>query len=122
VEFVGPGTDIALGLYRVAPFYYYPGFNKPNGTGECIVSLAAWNVLESDLKSVVAHACAVEASFALAEMERLNTEALAVLTGQHRVQLRAFPQDLIAAARSISGDVLGDLGGRRRRARHETCA
>jgi hypothetical protein len=22
----------------VAPFYYYPGFNKPNGTGECIVA------------------------------------------------------------------------------------
>ena len=21
-----------LGLYRYAPFYYYPGFNKPNGT------------------------------------------------------------------------------------------
>src|ERR1043166_7990214 len=38
-EFVGPGSDIALGLYRVAPFYYGPGFNKPNGTGECIVSL-----------------------------------------------------------------------------------
>src|SRR5258708_33669922 len=39
VEFVGPRTDIALGLYRVAPFYYYPGFNKPDGTGERIVSL-----------------------------------------------------------------------------------
>ena len=51
VEFVGPGTDIALGLYRVAPFYYYPGFNKPNGTGECIVSLAAWNELDAELKS-----------------------------------------------------------------------
>ena len=102
VEFVGPGTDIALGLYRVAPFYYYPGFNKPNGTGECIVSLNAWNALDAELKSIVAHACAVEANFALAEMERLNTEALAALTGQHRVQLRAFPQDLIAAARGIS--------------------
>ena len=34
-EFVGPGSDIALGLYRVAPMYYAPGFNKPNGTGEC---------------------------------------------------------------------------------------
>src|SRR5205807_639406 len=89
VEFVGPGTDIALGLYRVAPFYYYPGFNKPNGTGECIVSLNAWNALDSELQSIVAHACAVEANFALAEMERLNTEALAALTGQHRVQLRA---------------------------------
>ena len=27
-EFVGPGTDIALGLYRVASSYYYPGFNN----------------------------------------------------------------------------------------------
>jgi len=45
-------------------------------------------------------------------MERLNTEALVALTGQHRVQLRAFPQDLIAAARGISGEVLGDLGGK----------
>src|SRR5262245_48585505 len=76
VEFVGPGTDIALGLYRVAPFYYYPGFNKPNGTGECIVSLAAWEALDAELKAIVAHACAGEANFALAEMERLNTEAL----------------------------------------------
>ena len=86
-EFVGPGTDIALGLYRVAPFYYGPGFNKPNGTGECIVSLKAWNSLDAELKAIVAHACATEATFALAEMERLNTEALAALTGQHRVQL-----------------------------------
>ena len=112
VEFVGPGTDIALGLYRVAPFYYYPGFNKPNGTGECIVSLAAWNALDNELKSIVAHACAVEASFALAEMERLNTEALVALTGQHRVQLRAFPQDVVAAARGTGRDVLGELAGR----------
>jgi TRAP-type mannitol/chloroaromatic compound transport system substrate-binding protein len=112
VEFVGPGTDIALGLYRVAPFYYYPGFNKPNGTGECIVSLAAWNALDAELKAVIAHACAVEANFALAEMERLNTEALHALTGQHNVKLKAFPQDLIAAARGTATGVLAELAGR----------
>jgi TRAP-type mannitol/chloroaromatic compound transport system substrate-binding protein len=112
VEFVGPGTDIALGLYRVAPFYYYPGFNKPNGTGECLVSLKAWGALDAGLKAIVASACAVEANFALAEMERLNTEALQALTGQHKVLLRAFPQDLIAAARGIGVDVLGELAGR----------
>jgi TRAP-type mannitol/chloroaromatic compound transport system substrate-binding protein len=111
-EFVGPGTDIALGLYRVAPFYYYPGFNTPNGTGECVVSLKAWNELDAELKAIVTHACAVEANFALAERERLNIEALAALTGQHRVQLRAFPADLVAAARAASRDVLGDLAGR----------
>ena len=111
-EFVGPGTDIALGLYRVAPFYYYPGFNKPNGTGECIVSLKAWEALDADLKAIVAHACATEASYALAEMERLNAEALAALTTRHNVQLRAFPSDLIAGARKQATDVLGELAAR----------
>jgi TRAP-type mannitol/chloroaromatic compound transport system substrate-binding protein len=111
-EFVGPGSDIALGLYRVAPFYYYPGFNKPNGTGECIVSLKVWEGLDSELKAVVANACAAEASFALAEMERLNAEALAALTGSHGVQLRAFPLELVGAARQEAAGVLADLAGR----------
>ena len=111
-EFVGPGTDIALGLYRVAPFYYYPGFNKPNGTGECIVALKAWNALPADLKAIVAHACATEANFALAEMERLNAQALAALTGEHKVTLAAFPEDLVDAARTEPADVLGALAAR----------
>ncbi|MBI4275694.1 MAG: TRAP transporter substrate-binding protein [Rhizobiales bacterium] len=112
VEFVGPGSDIALGLYRVAPLYYYPGFNKPNGTGECIVARKAYDALNSELKAIVAHACATEASYALAEMERLNAEALAALTGQHGVKLRAFPADLVAAARKQATDVLGDVAAK----------
>lgn len=111
-EFVGPGTDIALGLYRVAPFYYYPGFNKPNGTGECIVSLKAWDGLSADLKAILAHACATEANYALAEMERLNAQALEALTTQHNVKLAAFPNDLVTGARKQADDVLGDLAAR----------
>jgi TRAP-type mannitol/chloroaromatic compound transport system substrate-binding protein len=111
-EFVGPGTDIALGLYRVAPFYYYPGFNKPNGTGECIVALKVWNALSDELKAIVAHACATEANYALSEMERLNAVALDALTRQHNVKLTAFPADLVAAARKQADDVLGELAQR----------
>jgi TRAP-type mannitol/chloroaromatic compound transport system substrate-binding protein len=116
-EFVGPGSDIALGLYRVAPLYYAPGFNKPNGTGECIVSLKAWEALDSEMKAIIAHACAAEATFALSEMERLNAEALAALTNRHGVQLRTFPTDFITAARKEAVDVLGDLAARSERAR-----
>jgi TRAP-type mannitol/chloroaromatic compound transport system substrate-binding protein len=116
-EFVGPGSDIALGLYRVAPMYYAPGFNKPNGTGECIVSLKAWNALDSEMKAIIAHACAVEANFALSEMERLNVEALNALVTQHNVKLMTFPADLIAAAGKESADVLAELGGRSAKAR-----
>jgi len=108
-EFVGPGSDIALGLYRVAPFYYYPGFNKPNGTGECIVALKTWNALSDELKAIVAHACATEASYALAEMERLNAQALEALIKQHNVKLMAFPAELLAAARQQAHDVMGQM-------------
>ena len=111
-EFVGPGTDIALGLYRVAPFYYYPGFNKPNGTGECIVARKVWDALADDLQAIVAHACATEANFALAEMERLNAQALASLTNEHGVKLAAFPDDLVAAARQQAAEVVGDIAAR----------
>jgi len=111
-EFVGPGTDIALGLYRVAPFYYYPGFNKPNGTGECIVALKVWDALPADLKAIVTHACAAEANFALAEMERLNAQALAALVTDHGVKLSAFPDDLVASARKQATDVVGEIAVR----------
>jgi TRAP-type mannitol/chloroaromatic compound transport system substrate-binding protein len=111
-EFVGPGTDISLGLYRVAPVYTGPGFNKPNGAGECIVSLKAYEALEPDLKAIVAHACAAEASYALSEMERLNAEALAALIEKHNVQLRSFPSEVVAAARKVAADVLGELSAR----------
>src|SRR5690242_1771013 len=111
-EFVGPGSDIALGLYRYAPFYYYPGFNKPDGTGECIVTLKAWQALDRELEAIVALACAAEAAYALAEMERLNVEALGALTKQDNVQLRAFPTDFVGAARGQANDVLGELAGK----------
>jgi TRAP-type mannitol/chloroaromatic compound transport system substrate-binding protein len=111
-EFVGPGTDIALGLYRVAPYYYYPGFNKPNGTGECIVALKVWDALSADLQAIVAHACATEANFALAEMERLNAQALGALTQEHGVNPAAFPDDLVAAARKQATDVVGEIAAR----------
>jgi len=116
-EFVGPGADIALGLYRSAPNYYGPGFNKPNGTGECLVSLKAWEALDAELKSIVAHACAAEANFALAEMERLNAEALAALIEQHKVQLRTFPAAIVSAARRHAADVLAELAARGETAR-----
>ena len=110
-EFVGPGTDISLGLYRVAPNYYGPGFNKPNGTGECIVSLKAWEALDAEMKAIIAHACAAEATFALSEMERLNAEALAALTSGTTCSFAAS-RAMWSARREGPADVLGELAAR----------
>jgi TRAP-type mannitol/chloroaromatic compound transport system substrate-binding protein len=111
-EFVGPGTDIALGLFRVAPFYYGPGFNKPNGTGECLVARKLWDAADTETKAIITNACAAEASFALSEMERLNAEALAALTTRDKVQLKTFAPAIVAAARTEAAGVVSDLATR----------
>ncbi len=67
------------------------------------MSLAAWNALDAELKSIVAHACAVEANFALAGDGAAQHRGAGGADRQHRGPLRAFPADLIAAARAISG-------------------
>ena len=69
------------------------------------------------MKAIVKTACAAEAAFALAEMERLNIEALATLTARDNAQLRTFPADLVAAARTTASDVLGDLAAKSDNAR-----
>ena|SRR5271166_1436179 len=48
----------------------------------------------------------------VAEMDRLNIEALATLTTRDNAQLRTFPGDLVAAARAQASDVLGELAAR----------
>jgi TRAP-type mannitol/chloroaromatic compound transport system substrate-binding protein len=111
-EFVGPGSDIALGLYRLANLYYSPGFNKPNGTGECIVSLKLWNRLDTQQKAIISHACAAEAAFALDEMERLNVEALNTLVERNSVKLKTFPSDMVEGARGPAPDLFCEISAK----------
>ncbi len=105
-EFVGPASDLAFGFYKIAPYYYLPGFHEPNGTGECLVNKKVLSILPDDLRDVVSNACAAENAFALAESKWRNAEALNTLIEKHGVQVRSFPQDVIQAARETGEEVL----------------
>ncbi|GIL02819.1 MAG: C4-dicarboxylate ABC transporter [Alphaproteobacteria bacterium] len=111
-EFLGPFSDMAMGFHKVARLYYTPGWHEPNGTGEAIVSLAAHEALPGDLKAVVAAACAQENIISLGEAEWANAEALARLTGELGVEVRAFPDDFMAAAREQTDAVMAELAAR----------
>lgn len=107
-EFLGPWIDEAFGFYKAAPYYYWPGYNKPNGTGECIVSRRAFDGLGEDLKAVVRDACAAEHAFALAEADWRNAAALDRLENKRGVKLRAMPDDVVSACRTLADEVLGE--------------
>lgn len=111
VEFLGPASDLAAGFHQVAKFYYWPTFTKPNGSAECLIGRKAWESLPADLQAVVANACAAENAFTLAEADWRDGQALEALVGQHGVQLRRWPEDVVAAAREAAGAMMAGLAG-----------
>ena len=105
-EFAAPASDLALGFHKVASYYYWPGIHEPNGSSECLVHLESWKALDEELRQVVATACAAENAYALGESERRNAAALRALVRERGVQLRRFPDDIVAAARDSARAML----------------
>lgn len=110
-EFLGPWSDLAAGFYKAAPFYYWPGLHEPNGTGEAVVALEAWEKLPADLKAVVENACRAEAAYAVAEAEWQDQAALDELV-RLGAKLRRFPSDVEQAAREAAAQVLAEFDAR----------
>jgi TRAP-type mannitol/chloroaromatic compound transport system substrate-binding protein len=109
-ELLAPANDISLGLHRHAPFCHMPGFNKPNGAAEALVSLKAWEALPEDLKQVVAQACEAEHMAGLAEAEATNAAALRTLVERENVKVVAFPEEMMTAARKEAADIVAGIG------------
>jgi TRAP-type mannitol/chloroaromatic compound transport system substrate-binding protein len=110
-ELLAPVNDVALELQRQAKFYYAPGFNKPNGAAEALVSRSAFEGLPDDLRSVVTNACEAEHSAGLAEAERGNGDAIDMLARQG-VRVSLFPADVMAAARLAARDVIEETAAK----------
>ena len=111
-ELLAPYSDLAVGLHRLTKLYYGPGFDKPNGTGEAIVSQKAFDALPDDLKAIVAAACREEHGLALGAAEWANAHALDTLVAQHGVELRAFPEAVMAAARAHAEEIYAELAAK----------
>jgi TRAP-type mannitol/chloroaromatic compound transport system substrate-binding protein len=109
-EFLAPATDLETGLPKYAPFYYAPGFNKPNGASEFMISLKVWEQLPGDLRAIIAEACRAEHSLGLADAYLTNAPALTEILGKYPVTLEAFPRSVMEAARKAAGELMAELG------------
>jgi len=110
-EWVGPYNDMAFGLYQAARYYYYPGWQEPSGALELLVSSEAYASLSPELREIVADACRAEADYVLAEFNIRNSQSLKTLVEEHGVELRRFPDDVLAALRDNSAAVMAELAG-----------
>ena len=107
-EWVGPYNDLAMGLYKAAKFYYYPGWHEPGTLLEALVNQQAFDALPEDLQMIVEQACHAANIDMQADFTTKNNAALKVLTEQHHVQLRKLPDDVLLTFRKISEEVVSE--------------
>ena len=110
-EWVGPYDDEKLGFYKVAKYYYYPGWWEAGSTLHNFVNLDKWNALPPAYKSLIKTASAYANEWMMAKYDVGNPGALKRLIA-NGAQLRAFSPAVMDACLQASIDVCKDIGGK----------
>ncbi len=95
-EWVGPYDDEKLGFYKVAKYYYYPGWWEAGTTLHTFINLDQWNTLPPNYQAIVKQACAAVNVDMQAQYDALNPAALRRLVS-NGAQLRAFSPEILSA-------------------------
>ena len=103
-EWVGPYDDEKLGFYKVAKYYYYPGWWEGGTTNHLLVNLAKWNALPKAYKEILQGAAAYANVSTLAKYDAVNPDALKRLLTKG-TQLRPFSQPIMEACLKASNQV-----------------
>ena len=109
-EWVGPWLDMALGLHKVAGYYYYPGFHEP-GTGITLgVNKRVWESFDASDRRVIEDATAAEYARSLAEFNANNALGLRKLRDEGSVKILKFDDSVLKELYRISKDVVAEAG------------
>jgi len=108
-EWVGPYHDYLMGFYRIAKYYYYPGWHEPGSVLELIINKKRFESLPEDLQSIIRTAAQATNIWMLSEFESKNYAYLRKLIKEHKVRLKRFPEDVIRAFKKYSEEVIDEV-------------
>lgn len=108
-EWVGPYHDYMMGFYKVAKYYYYPGWHEPGSGLELFVNKSKYEQLPDDLKLIIRTAAMRGNMWMLSTFESKNNTYLQKLINEHNVQLRMFPDDMLSKFKQYSEEVIQEI-------------
>jgi TRAP-type mannitol/chloroaromatic compound transport system substrate-binding protein len=111
-EYVGPWTDIWLGLHKAVDYYYYPGFHEPGFNGALGINKTLWDGLTASEHALIEAAAQAEATRSLAEFNAENIKSLKLLRADARIKIRRFNDELIRTFGKLSKEVLADTAAK----------
>ena len=107
-EWAGPYDDFKFGLYKVAPYYYAPGWWEPQATIMLFVNLKKWEELPKHYRAVLEAAGIATWTTHLAKYDAINSGGLRQLVAAG-AKLRFFSQEILDASYDASFKVFDDL-------------
>ena len=110
-EFVGPYDDEKLGLYKIAPYYYYPGWWEGQGMPHYFFNLDKWNALTPTYQSILRSAASRSSEWMIAKYDAANPPALRRLLAGG-TQLRAFSPAIMDACLKAALEVYAEVSAR----------
>ncbi|MDU0339410.1 TRAP transporter substrate-binding protein [Bosea rubneri] len=96
-EWTGPYDDEKLGLYRVAKYYYYPGWWDQGTVISMMINRAKWDELPARYKAVLSNACAATNQWMQAKYDHENPIALKRVVAAGAI-LRPFSPAIMEAS------------------------
>jgi TRAP-type mannitol/chloroaromatic compound transport system substrate-binding protein len=106
-EWVGPYDDEKLGFYKVAPYYYFPGWWEGGPMLHNFINLAKWNELPKAYQAAVETASGWANSWMMARYDAGNPEALKRLIAAG-AQLRPFSAEILAACLNAANETYAE--------------
>jgi TRAP-type mannitol/chloroaromatic compound transport system substrate-binding protein len=103
-EWVGPYDDEKLGFYKVAKYYYYPGWWEGGTAEHFLINLNKWNELPKNYQAILTAAAAYANIEQQARYDARNPAALKRLVAGGAL-LRPFPQSIMEACLKASNEV-----------------
>lgn len=111
-EWVSPYNDRAFGFQQIAKYYYYPGWQEPGPGLEFIINKQVYDGLPDDLKTMITVAARAINQDMLDEYTARNNSALKELVEKHKVDLRPFPDDVLATLKKISWEIYDEMAAK----------
>ncbi len=110
-EWVGPYDDEKLGFYKIAKYYYYPGWWEGGAQTEAYFNIKAWESLSKEYQAMLSAACAEADAWMLAKYDALNPPAMKrlIANGTH---LLPFPNEVMAACYKASEEQYQDVASK----------
>ena len=109
-EWVGPYDDEKLGFYKVAKYYYYPGWWEGSAMLHNFFNIDKWNALPASYKSILRSASAVANEWMVAKYDAANPAALRRLVAERRGDEAVQPAGARGLLQGIERHLRGDVG------------